>query len=131
MDPDLYTWTVALDDGTELTEASLGGMAAVPIDRVRRLDVWCPSVDPDRPAFTVPLSPDQTLIWFRDRRVVVRAEAIEAAQDGDAIEGERTTWATVFGWKTTVNGRVAKTYVWLMGDGGILVTDHDVRFEAA
>lgn len=126
---DLYTWTVTLDDETQLREVDLGGMAPVPLDRVRRLDVYCPEREPDRPLFTVHLGPHQTLIWFRDRRIALDSTQLQLAEDGDVIGGPRRTASTVFGWKTTTNGKTVKTYVWLQEDGSILLTDYDYRFE--
>lgn len=130
---DTYRFVVALDDGSVIEEASDVGMALVPIDRVRRLDVLLnpdafPDTSPPVPLFSVALGPHQTLIWFRDRRIGLDSAQVAAAPDGAILDGPRRVAATVFGWKTDVNGRTASTYVWLSDDGPVLITDHDIRF---
>jgi hypothetical protein len=134
---DTYWIVFTLADGTIWHEAERGGFGgSLDPTTVRNIVVNLNPIhaaqygaDPLFPLWNVPLSEHQTFIAFKVRRIVAAEEDVINAQDGDFIPGQKYLWAAVFGWKEVINGKTASTYVWLMYDGRVFVTNYDMRFD--
>lgn len=111
-----WTWLVLYTDDTELSEEQAGGFAAVDVPRVKTLVVY----DRNTPElhYAVSIREGMRPIFFRRKRQVI---PMDGSPSNDPV-----LFATVLGWQKTVNGRNAKSLIWLMHDGSVAITDRDL-----
>ena len=106
------TWSISYDGTNFETEEELGGWLPVRTDEVKLLRVDTT----DGRQYTVKIEEGMRPIFFR--RITQSVNFFKNTQ-------EVITRIPVFGWQKTVEGRNVKSLIWLLPDGGILVTDRD------
>jgi hypothetical protein len=125
--PRSWKWAVIYKDGSEYVEEENVGFGTINLAEVQTLVVF--DEHNHTTQFAIALKDDMRPIFFRRRRQLQLNDPNTVPVGYVHENGElkdNYIFATVLGWQKTVNGKNVKSFIWLMHDGSVAITDRDI-----